>query len=733
MLKKDKIIELIKNNIVYVLIIFIPLIILFFMIKNFDYSTVEKAVVKNDGYTDFVILGRNFSQDFYVTENNLRQINLYCGTYGQVIDSTLDVKITDKETNEIIFDNKIHTATIADNSTTPIYFEIQENSRGKWYNIDITCVGINSLQGLSFALIKLNEKNEVGIDLTPSYIYSEKNDGVINNDISQDLSFKIDYVYANTNIKLLIIKNSILILAFIITIGMCFLWINKNNNIEESQKNLNEKIQNICNIFILLFFVIVVFIWITSNKVITNHPDEIMRMSLPFYIYENNKLPLPRDPDVLSSAFNASYAYYPLFLTSIIAAVFMKVATIFGFTSNFELVVAMRMVSLLSGLVSVIFLMKICKKLFKKDIIVRNLVVIFGAFIPQFIYLSSYFNNDIPAVCASAIMVYVWILGLENGWNVKRAILLAIGIIICALSYYNAYSWILLSGVVFIISFIKKIENKKNDNNVEIKVEERNKLIEKINDNKFEFDYKNFFKFGIMIVIIVLIFISYFFIRNIIILDGDMLGIKSFLASCEEGDNISQRLSERDTPKNLGYSYWYMINSSEWIGMPWYKSTYQSFICSLGGNTERISNWVYELYMVIFGVGLISFIIKLIVDRKKISNTEKILYISLFFASVIVVCLSLKYSHDTDYQPQGRYIYPIWIALMIFVGKGFEFVINVFKRIIKKENVIKLIEIISALIVVILILFIQLKAIKINVDFQSNMVNIDISDFDRVL
>ena len=733
MFKKDKVIELIKNNIIYVFLIFIPLVILFFTLKNFDYSTKEKSIVRNDGYTDFVMLGRNFSQDFYVKENNLRQINLYCGTYGQVIDSTLDVKITDKETNEIIFDNKIYTATIADNSTTPIYFDTQVNSKGKWYNIDITCVEMNSSQGLSFALIKLDEKNESGIDLTPSHIYSEKNDGMINNDISQDLSFKIDFVYANNNIKLLIIQIAILILTFIITFGMCLILINRNNNIEESQKNLNERIQNICNIFILLFFVILVFIWIISNKIIINHPDEIMRMSLPFYIYENNTLPLPRDPAVLASAFNASYAYYPLLLTSIIAAGFMKIATIFGFTSNFELVVAMRMVSLLSGLVSAIFLMKICKKLFKRDVIIRNLIVVLGAFIPQFIYLSSYFNNDIPAVCASAIMVYAWILGLENGWNVKRAILLSIGIIICALSYYNAYSWILLSGVVFTISFIKKIENEKNDSKVEIKPDEENKAIEKIKDKKFEFDYKNFFKFGILIAILVLIFISYFFIRNMIILDGDMLGIKSFLASCEEGDNISQRPSQRDTPKNLGYSYWHMINSSEWIGIPWYKSTYQSFICTLGGATEGISNWVYKLYLIIFGIGLIGFITKLIVDRKKITNKEKILYISLFLASIIVVGLSLKYSHDTDYQPQGRYIYPIWIALMIFIGKGFEFIINVVKRIIKKENFIKLIEIMGVLIILILILFIQLKATKINIDFQSEMVDIDISDFDRVL
>lgn len=729
MINKEKIIELIKKNIIYIVLIFLPLAILFIAVRRFDYSTIEKADIRTDAYTDVISLDKSFSQDFWIHENNLRQINLYCGTYERVVDSILDIKITDKETNKIIFDNKIFTAGISDNSTTPLYFDIQENSKDRWYNITITCDEMNSEQGFSFALIKSNEKNNNGVDLTPSHIVLEKNSGEVINDVSKDFSLKIDYVYANINIKLKIVKWLIVIFGFIITIGMSLHWANRNKNTENKY---SESIQNVINICILILFTIIVCIWITSNKITVRHPDEIMRISLPFYIYENNELPLPRDPQVLHCSFNASYAYYPLFITSIIAAGFMKIATIFGYTSNFELVVAIRLVSLLSGLISVVFLMKICKKIFKKDIIVRYFVVMIGAFIPQFIYLSSYFNNDIASVCASAIMVYSWILVLEEGWNVKRAILLSIGIIICALSYYNAYSWILLSAVIFIITFIKKI-NINSKHSMKIEVDNENKAIDKIKSKKYEFDFKNFLKYGIIISILVLACISYFFIRNIIVLDGDMLGMKSFLAACEESDNISQRPSQRNTPKNLGYSYWHMFTSTEWIGLPWYKATYQSFICLLGGSTEPIDNWVYNWYAIIFSMCIIGFIIKVIIQRKDISKNEKILYSSLFFASSIVFALSLKYSYDTDYQPQGRYVYPMWIAFMIFIGKGFEYIFEILKKFIKKELLIKLIKVMSVTAIVMVILYIQLIATNINISFQNTIQNTDISDFDKIM
>lgn len=134
-----------------------------------------------------------------------------------------------------------------------------------------------------------------------------------------------------------------------------------------------------------------------------------------------------------------------------------------------------------------------------------------------------------------------------------------------------------------------------------------------------------------------------------------------------------------------------------------------------------------------FAIGLISFVIKLIVERRKLTKNEIILYVSLFIASIIVIALSLKYSHDTDYQPQGRYIYPIWIALIIFVVTGFEFVFNLLKKIIKNETFLKFIKILVLLILVMLVLYVQILSTNLTVTFQTLVENVDISDFDKIL
>lgn len=390
-------------------------------------------------------------------------------------------------------------------------------------------------------------------------------------------------------------------------------------------------------------------------------PDEYMRYKIPLYIYNHNSLPLPNDKEVIVDIFNASYAYYPTQLPAIISALFMKVISIIS-NSNKILVIASRLTSVLSGTIFIYFIIKILDTLLKNKKI-KYLGILFASLMPQFIFLSSYVNNDIPAIMASSIIVYSWITGLNNGFNIKNTLLLTIGIIICSLSYYNAYGWILFSIIIFILNYFKK-EKKK-----------------------ITFDYKPCLKYGLIITIITLSTISYFFIRNYIINNGDILGINSFLNACEIGAIDSLKPSLRNTPENLGMSYLEMLTTSHYGNNSWIISTIVSFIGNFGYSEFKLPILIYLGYLIIIFIGGIGYLIKIkdILKQKK----ETILHLGLIFCFIIPIILSLKYSYSTDYQPQGRYIYPMYTSFIIMISLGYEKILNILNKKFKRiDNII---------------------------------------------
>lgn len=446
-----------------------------------------------------------------------------------------------------------------------------------------------------------------------------------------------------------------------------------------------KKKKNIKYIYLGLIFSIMLFY---SIKQPFNYgPDEYMRYKIPNYIYNHNKLPLPNDKEVIVDIFNASYAYYPTQLPAITSALFMKIISIFT-TNTKALVIASRFTSLISGTFFIYFIIKILDELTKRKK-VKYLGIVFASLMPQFIFLSSYVNNDAPAIMASAIIVYAWIKGLKDKWNIKNIILLAIGIIICSLSYYNAYGWILFSIIIFILSHFKK------------------------RNNKITIDYTSCLKYGIITSSIILICISYFFIRNYIINDGDILGIKSFLTACEIGAIDSLKPSLRNTPENLKMSYIEMLTTSYYGNTSWIISTIVSFIGVFGYTEYKLPIPIYLGYLIIIFIGIIGYLIKL-KDILKKKNKETLFNISLICCLIIPILLSIKYSYSTDYQPQGRYIYPMFTSLIIIITLGYEKIIDIINKKFKTRT--KKIEssIIYTIIIFIIISFIIATKIFLN-------------------
>lgn len=275
-----------------------------------------------------------------------------------------------------------------------------------------------------------------------------------------------------------------------------------------------------------------------------------------------------------------------------------------------------------------------------------------------------------------------------------------------------------MSVILFVCSFI----SKRNANTEEIKINEKenakkkykaekeyeipNKKDKEKQNLKIVFDHKNMLKYGIFIAVIVLIGISFFFIRSFIVNDGDLLGMKSFMQACEENALDFLKPSLRDTPKNNNMSYVEMLKSTKWLQTTWFDATYRSFICVLGLMQYPIATQVYTFYGYLFTIGMIGMLFAFFFKFKK-NTRQKIFYICLLASAIITLMLSIQYSYATDYQAQGRYIYPMWISIIIFVTTGLNTIIEFINKFIKNEKIQKIVEILICAILILVILYIM--------------------------
>lgn len=408
------------------------------------------------------------------------------------------------------------------------------------------------------------------------------------------------------------------------------------------------------------------FIW-TISQPFNSCPDEGMKWDICKYIFENNKLPKGDEQTIRNPIWGISYAFQPI-LTYMICTVFMKVASIFTI-NQFLLVVAARLVSTLSMTLSIYFVIKISDKLFKDKEIYKILFVVFIAFQPITAFLASYINNDSTAVLATTMIIYLWILGLESNWKTKHCVLLGLAIGFCALTYYNAYGYILCSIILCLVS---------------------------VTSNKMK--AKDIWKKILIVGLIAIAFAGWWFVRNAILYNGDFLGIN---AQNECGDKYAlhdYKPSTRLTLQKEGKSLIYMIVEKEWLN-----TTAVSFIGVFGYHTIMMSTKIYYCYLAIWVIGAIGCLInfkELFIYKKEQKNKYLLNYI--FVASIIIpILLSMYYSYASDYQPQGRYIMGIIVPFTYFLVKGIETLLEKFIKSEKIRNVI----IIALMLLIIVISF----------------------------
>lgn len=401
-------------------------------------------------------------------------------------------------------------------------------------------------------------------------------------------------------------------------------------------------------IYLLLFFTVATVIAILQPHIDTpplfgNPPDEVHRYLIPQFICKYGKLPNGYDPEVRISSYGISYAFYTM-LPYIIQGFIMRFVSLFTASAQVLLYTA-RMVNVCFGTIMAAVVYGIGNHLFS-DRRFKWLFCLLVMFLPQSLFIHTYVNTDSLCLLSTAVIVYALVRAYKEGFTKKLCVILSIGIILCALSYYNAYGFILSSILMFLFFFIYKRE-----------------------DGKKGYHTKEMLKTGVFIAVIVLVGIGWYFIRNAVLYDGDFLGMESMkkcgelYATAETGSPYSHSYMQR------GVSIIQMIKETDFFA-----GMYMSFV-GVWGSVSIVGNiWMYRFYKVMLIAGLASFfLLKSPVKAETEERSRKLFFnINMVFCAVVPLLLCIYYSYSMDFQNQGRYAMPGIIPIMYFVTKGLE-------------------------------------------------------------
>ncbi len=409
---------------------------------------------------------------------------------------------------------------------------------------------------------------------------------------------------------------------------------------------------------IILYFVLyfVIGLSMIAKQPFNNPPDELNRYRVPLYIAEHGSLPNGYEESIRIPGYGFSYAFQPI-LPYMLQGYAMRLVKHFT-TSADALLYTARLINFIFGLIMAVFMLLLSKKWFSNKYL-QYVFCFFVMFLPQSIFLHTYVNTDSCSMMSIAIILYGLTCGLENHFSYASCVILSVGIILCAMSYYNAYGFILSSILLFFAHYLS------------------------CRDSRISFDASGFFRKGILICILVLAGISWWFIRSYLLYDGDFLGLhaRDLCAELYAADTL--RPGNRETYQTLGYTILTTLTESDFSVL-----SINSLICMFGPMSLLTALWIYRFYKLWFVIGLIGCLIPLGLTAKFFklpysSATTGIYFperksLTCFFHFNMILCmfiplaLSLIYSYYTDLQPQGRYLMPMLIPLCYYSVRGLE-------------------------------------------------------------
>ena len=436
-------------------------------------------------------------------------------------------------------------------------------------------------------------------------------------------------------------------------------------------------------VFVALVFAIML-VWVLIPRKFSG-PDEPMRYKVVQYLVEHpGKLPHGTDEAVRDEIWGISYAFFPI-LSYMVSAVFAAIAGCF--TDNWVFILkAARMADVLFITLMAYVVIRIACRLFEGE--KRWLFSAMVIFLPEVLFMGTYVNTDSLALLASAVILLAWVRYLDEGWTWKNCMLLAVGMGVCLLSYYNAYGWVLWSFFFFVATCLLCSSAP---------VKER---------------WKFMMSRGMGIAGVTLGIAGWWFVRNMIIYDGDILARKACNACGEKYALDAYKPSVHPTPASSG---WNILNLFIYQdpGWPhnWISMVLVSFIGTFGFFHIFMNETVSKIYLLFLGIGFAGMLltlrsfywkkqevkvvlagegksmvrIKTIRTRREWSK-KGMFHLAMLAGMITPVVLLIEYAFYSDNQAQGRYILSAVFPIMYFTVMGYDCLL---KRFVKKEKLHK--------------------------------------------
>ena len=204
--------------------------------------------------------------------------------------------------------------------------------------------------------------------------------------------------------------------------------------------------------YLLLFFGAAMTIMLLQPHADTpplygNPPDEPARYKVVWYIFQHGKLPNGYDPEIRIPGYAISYGFYTV-LPYIFQGFFLRFVGMFT-KDAWVLLHAARFVNVVFGVCMAVVVYLLAGRIFK-DVRFKWLFCFAVMFLPQNLFLHTYVNTDSMSMLSTAIIMYALVAAYQESFTRKNCTILAIGISICALSYFNAYGFILCSIFLYV-------------------------------------------------------------------------------------------------------------------------------------------------------------------------------------------------------------------------------------------------------------------------------------------
>ena len=187
---------------------------------------------------------------------------------------------------------------------------------------------------------------------------------------------------------------------------------------------------------LLIFLTVLLVAWAFTTN-LQGGPDEAMRYDVAKYIYQHHgALPRGEEESIRNPIWGISYAFYPV-LSYMVSAAFMGIAGMFS-DSSLVLLRAARMADVLFLVTASWFVLRSAGRLFPKERDKARFFSVLVMFLPGYVFMGTYVNTDSLALLSASVILYAWVRYLDEGWTWKNCAILAVGMAVCFLSYYNA-------------------------------------------------------------------------------------------------------------------------------------------------------------------------------------------------------------------------------------------------------------------------------------------------------